>query len=156
MGAVMQQRTAAGWRPLAFFSRQLSATQQQYSTLDRKLTAAFQAFRHFRFLLEGRKFTLITDHKPLVATFACARPAWSARQQRQLSYISGVLHRHQAHPWIGERGRGRPVQTCLAAATSHLWGQGSAIWSLPGSAERQSCNTSSTRDPSRRHPAIVI
>ena len=46
--------------------------------LDRELLAAFSAVKHLRFLLEGRSFTLFTDHKSL--TFA--------RQQCHLSYLS--------------------------------------------------------------------
>ncbi len=40
-------------------------------------------------MLEGRRFTLYTDHKPL--TFALSKVAepWTARQSRHLSYIAG-------------------------------------------------------------------
>jgi hypothetical protein len=40
-------------------------------------------------MLEGSTFTLYTDHKPL--TFALSKVAkpWTARQQRQLSFLSG-------------------------------------------------------------------
>ena len=31
MGAALQQKESGGWRPLAFFSAKLSATQQRYS-----------------------------------------------------------------------------------------------------------------------------
>jgi hypothetical protein len=52
------------------------------------LQAVFSAVWHFRFLLEGRHFRLLTDHKPLVAAMACVTPPWSARQQRQMAYLS--------------------------------------------------------------------
>ncbi len=35
MGAALQQRTAAGWQPLGFFSKKLDTTQQRYSAYDR-------------------------------------------------------------------------------------------------------------------------
>jgi hypothetical protein len=73
---------------LAFFSRKLTVTETRYSTFDRELLAAFAAVRHFRFLLEGRKFRLLTDHKPLVSALARVSPPWSARQQRQLAFLS--------------------------------------------------------------------
>ncbi len=49
---------------------------------------AFSAIRHFRFLLEGRRFSLLTDHKPLVSALFRTSPPWSGRQQRQLSLIA--------------------------------------------------------------------
>ena len=48
----------------------------------------FLALRHFRFELKGRRFHIITDHLPLVSALFRVSPPWSARQQRQLSYIS--------------------------------------------------------------------
>jgi hypothetical protein len=66
----------------------LSGAGTRYSTFDRELLAAFSAVRHFRFLLEGRQFRLLTDHKPLVTSLFRTTPQWSARQQRQLSFIT--------------------------------------------------------------------
>jgi len=88
VGAALQQRESRGWRPLAFFSAKLSATQQKYSAFDRELLGVFLALRHFRFELEGRKFHILTDHLPLVSALSRVSPPWSARQQRQLSYVS--------------------------------------------------------------------
>jgi hypothetical protein len=72
---------------LAFFSKKLSATEMRYSTFDRELLAAFSAVKHFRFFLEGRPFTLFTDHKPLVSAISKAKTPFSSRQQRQLSFL---------------------------------------------------------------------
>jgi RNase H-like domain found in reverse transcriptase/Integrase zinc binding domain len=87
VGGVLQKREGAAWRPLSFFSQMLSPAQSRYSTFDRELTAVFSALRHFRFMLEGRQFHVMTDHKPLVAPFGRMMPPWSARQQLQLAYI---------------------------------------------------------------------
>ncbi|KAJ8383472.1 hypothetical protein AAFF_G00220680 [Aldrovandia affinis] len=88
VGAVYEQWVGGAWQPLAFFSRQLSPSERKYSTFDRELLGLWLAIRHFRFLLEGREFTAYVDHKPL--TFAMSKVAepWSARQQRQFSFIS--------------------------------------------------------------------
>jgi hypothetical protein len=55
------------------------AAQTHYSAFDRELLAIYS--RYFRYMLEGRRFTLFTDHKPL--NFALHKQAepWSARQQ---------------------------------------------------------------------------
>jgi hypothetical protein len=60
----------------------------QYSTFDSELLAAFSTIRHFRFLLEGRQFQLLMDHKLLVAAMTRVTPPQSARQQRHLACIS--------------------------------------------------------------------
>jgi hypothetical protein len=66
VGGVLQQLSTSGsWSPLAFFSRKLNSAEVKYSTFDRELLVAFSAIRHFRFVLEGRKFRLLTDHMPL-------------------------------------------------------------------------------------------
>ncbi len=88
VGAVLQQRARGSWQPLAFFSHKLSPTETRYSTFDRELLAAYLAVRHFRFFLEGRFFTLFTDHKPLVTAISKAGTPFSSRQQRHLSFLS--------------------------------------------------------------------
>ncbi|KAJ8386951.1 hypothetical protein AAFF_G00161280 [Aldrovandia affinis] len=88
VGAVLEQQIDGVWKPLAFFSRQLRASEQKYSTFDRELLALYLAVRHFRFLLEARPFTAFVDHKPLTFVMAKLSEPWSARQQRHLSYVS--------------------------------------------------------------------
>jgi hypothetical protein len=88
IGAVLQQKTATGWRPLSFYSKKLSATEERYSAFDRELWAVFSGIRHFRYLLEGRQFHVLTDHKPLTTALHRVSEPWSAKQQRQLAYIA--------------------------------------------------------------------
>jgi hypothetical protein len=88
IGGVLQQLSAGSWRPLAFFSRKLSPAESKYSTFDRELLAVFAAIRHFRFVLEGRPFRILTDHLPLTLAMRRVSPLWSARQVRQLAYVS--------------------------------------------------------------------
>ena len=88
VGAVLQQHVAGGTRPLSFFSHKLDTAQQKYSAFDRELLACYLAIRHFRWLLEGRSFYVLSDHKPLSFALNRASDAWSARQQRHLSYLA--------------------------------------------------------------------
>jgi hypothetical protein len=37
IGVVLQQKTAAGWRPLSFYSKKLSPMEERYSAFDREL-----------------------------------------------------------------------------------------------------------------------
>lgn len=68
MGAILEQEKDNLLQPLGFFSRKFTAAQKNYSTYDRELTAAYQAIKYFRPLIEGRNIILRTDHKP--PTFA--------------------------------------------------------------------------------------
>ena len=88
VGAVLHQGRGVSQQPLGFFSMKLDQAQQRYSVFDRELLAAYLAVRHFHWILEGRDFYILTDHKPL--TFALHRlsDAWSARQQRHMAYIA--------------------------------------------------------------------
>ncbi|GBN94563.1 Transposon Ty3-I Gag-Pol polyprotein [Araneus ventricosus] len=88
IGAVLQQNSGRQSEPLAFFSRKLSDSEKNYSTFDRELLAIYSAIRHFRHMLEGREFTVFTDHKPLVYLFHKSGDKHSPRQQRHSEYIS--------------------------------------------------------------------
>ncbi|KAI5714485.1 hypothetical protein M8J77_000564 [Diaphorina citri] len=74
-------------QPLAFFSRKLTPTEVKYSTYDRELLGIYATIQRFSFLLEGRKFCVYTDHRPLTYAFTKVKDG-SPRQIRHLSYIS--------------------------------------------------------------------
>ncbi len=80
VGAALQQRRSAtaDWQPLAFFSKKLELAQMQYSAFDRELFACVAGIRHFRYMLEGRPFTIYTDHKPLTFALGKVSEPWTA------------------------------------------------------------------------------
>lgn len=88
IGAVLHQIEDNTCKPLAFFSRKLNNAQKNYSTYDRELLAMYQAVKYFRHMLEGRKFAIYTDHKPLTFAFRQKSDKTLARPARQLDYIS--------------------------------------------------------------------
>lgn len=90
MGAVLEQYQDGNWKPLGFFSKKLSDTQQKYSTYDRELLAIYSALKFFRHMVEGRDVTIVTDHKPLQYAFQQPLDKASERQRRQLSFISQI------------------------------------------------------------------
>ena len=53
-------------RSVAFASRTLSSTEKGYAQIEREALALILGVRHFHKFLVGRRFTLVTDHKPLV------------------------------------------------------------------------------------------
>ncbi len=80
IGACLQQNRAGspGWEPLSFFSKKLEPAQVKYSAFDCELLACFLGIRHFRFMLEGRAFTIYKDHKPLTTAINRASDPWTA------------------------------------------------------------------------------
>lgn len=62
LGAVLTQEN----RPIAYASRSLNGHEQRYSTIEKELLGMVWATKHFRPYLYGRKFTIRTDHRPLV------------------------------------------------------------------------------------------
>ncbi|CAH8649684.1 unnamed protein product [Schistosoma intercalatum] len=88
VGAVLQQQVNNMITPIAFFSKRLSPAQERYSTFGRELLAIYLAVKHFNFLLQGRTFTIMTDHKPLCYSFHTSYDRHSPREARQLDYIS--------------------------------------------------------------------
>ena len=66
----------------------LNTAQRKYSTFSRELLAIYLSIRHFRHLLEGRDFTVFTDHKPLTYALHVNTEKYTPRDTRQLDYIS--------------------------------------------------------------------
>ena len=88
VGAVLQQMVDGELKPLSFFSRRLQPAQSRYSTFGRELLAIYYAIRHFRHLLEGRSFVVLTDHKPLTYALKTSSDRYSPRELRQLDYVA--------------------------------------------------------------------
>ena len=87
-GAIVQANSNGDPRPIAFFSKTLSPAQKSYSAFDRELLAICLAIKHFRYFLEGREFTIYTDHKPLIAAISAPLKDATSFQTRQLAFIS--------------------------------------------------------------------
>lgn len=87
-GAVLQQLVHGEWKPLGFYSEKFSVAQQKYSTFGRELTAMKMAVKYFRHMVEGRKFTIFTDHNPLTNALASNSSSRLPHEDRYLQYIS--------------------------------------------------------------------
>ena len=101
IGAVLQQRVDGQWQPIAYFSKKLTPPQTRYSTFDQQLLAVYLAIRHFRHMVDGREFSVYTDHKPLTQALSSRGTHHSPRQVRQLDFFpqftSDIQHVKGAH-----------------------------------------------------------
>lgn len=72
-------------RPIAYASKSLSDAKKNYSQLDKKALAIVFGVKRFHQYIYGRRFTLITDHRPLLAILGPKSgipPLAAARMQR--------------------------------------------------------------------------
>lgn len=66
IGAVLSQGTIGSDKPIAYASRTLNSSETNYSTIEKELLAIVWATKYFRPYLFGRKFKIVTDHRPLL------------------------------------------------------------------------------------------
>ena len=75
IGAVLFHRYDDGSeRPIYNVSKTLTDTQRKYSQIQKEALAIVFALKKFHQFLYGRKFILVTDHKPLIALFGPTKP----------------------------------------------------------------------------------
>ena len=71
LGAVLAHKLPSGEeKPISYASRTLSNSERNYSQIDKENLAIIFAVKHFHFFLYGKdRFTIYTDHKPLITLF---------------------------------------------------------------------------------------
>lgn len=72
VGAVLCNKNM---RPVAYSSRPLNKAEKNYPTIQKELVAIVWGVKYFRPYLFGKKFTIMTDHKPLLYLFGMKDPS---------------------------------------------------------------------------------
>lgn len=97
VGAVLSHVMEDGSeRPLGFVSRTLTPAEKRYSQLDKEGLAIIFGIKRFHKYIYGRKFTIYTDHKPLISLFHEAKPVpqmGSPRVQRWSSLLGAYEYK---------------------------------------------------------------
>ncbi|XP_005093140.1 uncharacterized protein K02A2.6-like [Aplysia californica] len=69
-------------RPIANVSKTLTQTQRRYSQIQKEALAIIFGLNKFHQFLYGRRFILVTDHKPLIALFGPTKPIPALAENR--------------------------------------------------------------------------
>ena len=88
IAGVIHQVVRGQIQPLGFFSRRTSPAESRYPAYDLELLAVYATIVKFRHVLEGRRFRIFTDQKPLTSAFFKAKDPVSNHQRQQIAFIS--------------------------------------------------------------------
>ena len=82
LGAVLSQGHVGRDLPIAYASRVLNGAELRYSVIEKELLAIVFAVKMFRPYLYGRRFWLVTDHRPLTWLYQLKDPTLNSRLAR--------------------------------------------------------------------------
>lgn len=107
ISAILSHRLPDGTeKPIAYHSAILNSTQRRYTQLDREALAIKEGIKKFQVYLFGRRFTLVTDSKPLLSIFAPSAklpPLTSARLQHYAIFLQAFTYNIEYRP-TGKHG----------------------------------------------------
>ena len=81
-GAILSQISNEGDLPIAYASRNFTPGEKNKSVILKELTAIHWAVNYFKSYLYGNRFTIRTDHRPLVHLFGMKDPTSKLTQMR--------------------------------------------------------------------------
>ena len=84
LGAVLTQNG----KILCYASRALTDVEQRYSQNEREMLAVVYAAENFHLYLYGEKFTITTDHRPLVGIVKSLKPATARIERWRLRFMT--------------------------------------------------------------------
>lgn len=88
VGGVLEQLEDELWRPVAYYSRKLTPTEQRYTTRERECLAIKQCLMEWRHYLLGAPFHIRSDHESLQWLLSQNVTTLSDRLLRWIEYFS--------------------------------------------------------------------
>ena len=70
LGAMIEQEVEEEWHPVAFSSRALNTSEQNYAQIERETLSVVFGCERFHEYVYGRQFIIQNDHKPLKSIFS--------------------------------------------------------------------------------------
>ncbi|CAI7769995.1 unnamed protein product [Closterium sp. NIES-54] len=133
MGGILCQEVEGEEKVVAYASRSCNSAEAQYSSYIGEGLAAVWAVGHFRVYLQGREFTLVTDHQPLTWLMTTpgltGRNAWWAMKLQEQAELSGakgekgpadIWEDEPAMRWVkGETGEDEELTARVRARGQH-------------------------------------
>ena len=93
-------------RPIAYASKSLSETEQNYANIERELLGVVFSLETFKHFTSGRKTIIITDHKPLTSLFSKCLANTSTRLARMMlhmcDYGANVLYQKGSKMFLSD------------------------------------------------------
>ena len=134
IGAVISHSYPDGTeRPISFASRTLSPSEQNYPQIEKEALSLIYGIKEFHAYLYGRKFTLVTDHKPLLTVLGPKNgipPMAAARLQRWALLLSAYNYSIEFKPMQQHAnadglsrlplGNRQPPSTCSAFVVGQI------------------------------------
>ena len=89
MGAALMQKDDQGtWHPVEYWSKKFNSAQQNYHPAEKETCAILYALRHWRHLLFGQDFTVLTDNKASQFLNTKATEQLSPREMRWIEKLA--------------------------------------------------------------------
>ena len=108
-------------RPIAYASRSLTSSERNYAQIEREALSLVFGVKRFHQYLYGRKFSLVTDHKPLTAIFGSKKgiPSLAAARLQRWAILLSAYDYHISYKPTQQHGNADGLSR-LPLPTGHL------------------------------------
>ena len=91
--AALEQFSPEGWVAVAYASRFLNSLEEKYSVNELEIIGVVWAIEHFKYYLNGKNFTVITDHQALISALNASNRSKTS-QSRLTRWIDRLIPFH--------------------------------------------------------------